>query len=232
MKGVVVQMYTCANCGVAFEGGVCPNCCTMRPSAAVISGSGSILKQRRDSSLAPGQHAVTFAQELEHSRKLDAQRREREQLELERQQAARLAAEKEQERQRQEAARLAAEQEKQARRAARSRAQAAAGEEQSVEVTQALRTLRIAPEKKDKADLTSAHTQQMPNGDKTTPLAELRVSDWVRSIKNVPSLDKDGTNSKPVQPRTPGSERIDAAWRAFAKGKAVFPQDAAGKGKK
>ena len=58
----LTDMYVCANCGVEFDGKVCPNCCTMRPSAAVIVGSGSILKKPVDNGIAPGQRAARFAQ--------------------------------------------------------------------------------------------------------------------------------------------------------------------------
>lgn len=85
-------MYTCANCGVAFDGAVCPNCSTLRPTAAVIGQRGKVLSAGPDAAHTPGSHAAWLAEQLELSRELDAQRRrEAERREHMRRRAAELA---------------------------------------------------------------------------------------------------------------------------------------------
>lgn len=196
-------MYFCSNCGEGFEGRICPNCCTLRPAAAVIGETGKVLCGDEDISLAPGQRAVQFAEQLEYSRR----------------QSARLQAELEEERRRVELE----EQQKAREREYLRRAQKAASWEkkrvsnpdidETVVVTDALRTLRIATEK-------PAQAENSGNSQKT-------AESFVQSIKGgkvntrqrvSPPLNNRATTDGKCRTNseTACSEKIDAVWRMMA----------------
>lgn len=191
-------MYICPSCGEPFEGNVCPSCCTMRPSAAVIGKSGSILKKPANSAAAPGQHAVQLVQELEYSRAMAEQWKEEQRRldELERQENERRAHEE----------RLARNAEKARswkRKAPGMRAQIIEEEDdQSVQVTDALRSLKIAPEK-------PVVKPEQPK--------KSAVSQWVKQTNAAPSAAKAGDRGKSSKRSTPNAQRIDDAWRTFAR---------------
>ncbi len=182
-------MYTCANCGVVFEGKVCPNCCTMRPAAAVL-GSGQILKDRSiGAETSPGQRAARLAEDIEQSRRMDALRQE-------------MLRREEQQRRMEEQAKKAANWQ---RKAPVSRT----GEEQEEKVTMpdALRSLKISEDKAEKqVKQVQCHSRVM------TRVKEGKSVNSYPSVASIPPRRGGrGLSSAP-------SERIDAAWRVFARG--------------
>lgn len=208
------MMYTCANCGVAFEGKICPNCCTMRPAAAVLGGSGQILKGRSTGAeMSPGQRAARLAEDIEQSRRMDALRQEQlrieeEQRRLEEQQAEELRRRMEAKRE-EEKRRLARQVQKAAnwqRKAPVSRI--GQEDEESVVMPEALRSLKISSDKEKKP----AQDQIQPPTEAMTRVKEGRSVNAYPSVASIPPRRGGrGLSSAP-------SERIDAAWRAFAKG--------------
>jgi len=206
-------MYTCANCGVVFEGKVCPNCCTMRPAAAVLGGSGQILKGRSTGAeMSPGQRAARLAEDIEQSRRMDALRQEKFRREEQRRiEAARAEAirrrqeaEKEDERRRME---------EQAQKAANWQRKAPVSrtgqeQEEKVAMPDALRSLKISVDKSEKP----AKQKMQPHSDAMTRVKEGKSVNAYPSVASIPPRRGGrGLSSAP-------SERIDAAWRAFARG--------------
>ncbi len=185
-------MYICASCGAEFEGKVCPRCCTMRPSAAIINGSGSILKKPNDSDITPGRRATRLAKELEYSRQQDAMR-----------QAEQAAAEQQQ----QTAVNWV-------RKAPGTRS-GENDEQEDIVVPDALRSLKISPASAKGRD---SSEKKKGSGWTPPPPASAGLSSWVRQVVDgsVPGgqIPEKKNASKE---KTPNADRIDAAWRAFAK---------------
>ncbi len=242
-------MYICANCGVAFDGKVCPNCMTMRPSAAVIAGSGSILKKRTNTGMAPGQHAAQFAHDVELSKELDARRQARQEHNLRmRRRAAELAAAQERQQARkappvQPHAEVQAESDAEKepidenysrnlqkavgwkRKAPGTRFIDFSEEESDVVVPDAFRTLKINSAKQKQA-VKPAEASVTKKAQKTSGIkAENAENKSGERPQNIPPVPSPGSNvSLPkgsAWEKTPNAKRIDAAWRLFAQDRAA-----------
>jgi|GEM_PF-1481026 len=208
-------MYTCSNCGVEFEGRVCPNCCTMRPAAAVLGDSGRILKRpSTGAELSPGQRAVKLAEDIEQSRLLDARRQEKLRHDEE---MRRRAAELAEAAKRQEEAQAARREEKrrlerQAQKASNWQPKAPASraaddDDGQVVMPDALRSLKISSDSGRKAVEKDALNQSLQKAREKKD-----ISSYPAAASIPPRKGGRGLSSAP-------SERIDAAWKAFAGGK-------------
>lgn len=224
-------MYVCSNCGMAFDGRVCPGCCTMRPAAAVLGSSGRILKDHNATVAAPDAQAAKLAEELEYSRQASQWRSQQQKRDEEmRARAARLAQAaglrreeqppepKEPEPQESPEPRELTEAEQryiqQAHKAVNwtRKAPMTRSTQQDVddvELPDALRTLRIS----------AAASQKREN-----PVRPPAPSAAERPASDIPKPGGRTTGRAPA-----GSERIDAAWRSFANkeppsGKNVIPK--------
>ncbi len=203
-------MYTCSNCGVVFEGKVCPNCCTMRPAAAVLSRSGQILKgDTSTAAMSPGQRAARLAEDIEQSRIMDARRQaellreeQRRRAEEERLEALRRQQEAEQEEERQ---RLARQAERAANWQRKAPAARTAHHEQSVSMPDALRSLKITG-----GGRSSSGTVMNASLAKAKETRAKGESGYPSAGSIPPRKGGRGLSSAP-------SERIDAAWRLFAR---------------
>lgn len=209
-------MYVCSNCGTAFEGRVCPNCCTMRPAAAVLGNSGRILRSREIASVPPQQQAESLARELENARQAEEQRRQQQQhADDMRQRAAQLAqAAQRQEEHRQNYARQAEKAANWQRKAPLLRADLT--EEAEVERPDALRSLKIRSAALTEPENTLA--ARKTGESKAAPKPAAPTRDYARrpsypAAAQIPS--KKGKRPAGAQVR---SERIDAAWRYLAAG--------------
>lgn len=235
-------MYVCPNCGTPFEGRVCPKCCALRPTAAVLGRAGQIVKNRAASRLDPNQQAAQLAEDLEYSRKVYAWRKEQQRKEEARQRAAQLAAaaqrqnaicptEEEaaaQERRLQEEKRRAQEEEERARYAQQAQkavswqrkapiSRASSEEVDEISVPEALRSLRITGNGKKPAPPPVPQPPRRSADSVRNTVGAESIEDVRRLVYpsggNVP--ERSGKNIGRVSAR---SERIDSAWRAFASG--------------
>lgn len=204
-------MYTCANCGVSFEGKICPNCCTMRPAAAVLGDSGRILKGRSTGAeMSPGQRAARLAEDIEQSRRMDAILQEqlrREEEQRLREEAIRRREQAEREEEQRRLARQAQKASNWQRKAPVSRS--GQEDEKPVVMPEALRSLKISGDKDKKAP---APQKMQPHSEAMTRVKEGGSLSSYPSVASIPPRRGGrGLSSAP-------SERIDAAWRAFARG--------------
>ncbi len=215
-------MYTCSNCGAAFDGRVCPKCCTMRPAAAVLGRSGQILKNRTASTLDPNSQAEQFADDLEYSRQVDAWRQEQQRRADEaRQRAAKLAKAAERQQKKDEPEDIPEEPrgsilegqvaEGWTPKAPGSRN--AAPDEEKIQIPDALRSLRITTESKP-AEKPKERTraEEVKNTVSAETKDDVRMLAYPAGAK-IP--ERKGSSIGRVSAR---SERIDDAWRAFATG--------------
>ena len=219
-------MYVCQNCGEAFEGRVCPRCCAMRPTAAVLGRAGQIVKNRAASRLDPSRQAEQLAEELEYSRKVDAWRKEQQRKEEEnRQRAAQLAEAAARQNAIPRSVETEEEQEQHApqpkipsdwqRKAPLSRG--SSEEEQEVEVPDALRSLRISgTESRKPPSPPAAGTPRTETQVRSTVSAE--EADDVRRLVYPAGGNIPGRKAGDIGRVSARSQQIDDAWRAFASG--------------
>ncbi len=209
-------MYTCSNCGTVFDGGVCPNCCTMRPAAAVLGTSGRILRSCEAAVIPPQEQAERFAEELEYTRKAETLRRQQKRHADEmRRRAAELAqaAERRQAKSTGEQQRYARQAEKAARwqrKAPYSRADQS--EEVEVTMPDALRSLKIDSKNADRPVSANAADGVQLRKRKPAPLPVVHETSRIRSYPASPQISRH--NERRLASMK--SEKIDAAWRSFA----------------
>ena len=230
-------MYTCSNCGTAFDGRVCPNCCAMRPAAAVLGNSGRILRSREAAAVSPQDQAERFAEELEYSRKADEWRRsQQEHADTMRRRAAQLAQaaeaaaappEEPAPQPTEEELRYARQVQKAAnwqRKAPRVRS-AQPDEVEDIELPEALRSLKIDGSAKDRSLVAKQPTEPQPEASTSQP--ELNAPATTSANAFARRLSYPGGAQIPQPKARRGSrapvrsERLDAAWRSFASGEAA-----------
>ncbi|MBE6759906.1 MAG: hypothetical protein E7554_07435 [Ruminococcaceae bacterium] len=237
-------MYTCSNCGTAFDGRVCPNCCAMRPAAAVLGNSGRILRSREAAAVSPQDQAERFAEELEYSRKADEWRRRRqEHADSMRRRAAQLAQaaeaaaappEEPAPQPTEEELRYARQVQKAAnwqRKAPRVRS--AQPDEVDVQLPEALRALKIDGSAKDRSPAAKQPPKPHPKPEESSSQPELNAPATTSANAFARRLSYPGGAQIP-QPRARSgsrapvrSERLDAAWRSFASGEAASGSEVA-----